>query len=109
MLGPCLTRALKCHFTDATIDLLRINCVYSTLALSSRIVSGDNIYREVMFNFSNTELCPSNPGLVSKIKSHGTGCEVGGQSLGGVFRRGKKHSEIQTALKNKSKDMTMQL
>lgn len=81
------------------MDLLRINCVYSTSALSSRIVSGDNIHREVMFNFSYTELCPSNPGSVSKTNSHRTGCEVGGQSLGGVFRIGKKHSEIQTAFK----------
>ena len=65
---------------DAGTNLLRINCMYLTLTLSNSIaaVSRDNMHKGVLFNFNHTELSPSNPGLILKIKSYKTGCEQAG-------------------------------
>lgn len=60
-------------------DLLRINCMPSlTHSNSITAVSRDNMHKGMLFNFNHTELSPSNPGLISKIKSHKTGFEHDG-------------------------------
>jgi len=60
----------ECYLTDIGIVLLRINGMYLTLTLSNGIaaVSRDNMHKGVLFNFNHTELYPSSPGLILKIK-----------------------------------------
>lgn len=75
----CLKKVLKCRFTDARTDLLRINCVYLTLTLSTSAAaaSRDKRHKGVLFNLNHAELS-----LRVLVLSHKPGCEgVGGQGL----------------------------
>lgn len=87
----CLKKVLKCRFTDGRTDLLRINCVYLTLTLSSSgaAASRDKRHKGALCNWNHAELS-----LRVLALSHKPGCEgVGGQGLGAGSGQGGSREE----------------